>query len=427
MSYHTITYPGLLVLVCLVSNIICICPLKCSCLVKNRYVDCSGRNLTALPHGLQDNVTHLNLSHNLLDNLDHQLTRFSNLRLLDLSHNLLRTLPAHLPRSLWEVYAKSNTIKVLHKLDTAYQWNLKVLDISSNEIRRMVFINNTLSDLRLLNLSSNQLWTVPTNMPYNTQTVDLSNNFLTQILPGTLVRMPKLQKLFLHNNRFAYIPNNAFDQLTNLKKITLHNNPWSCKEMQNITYLLKWLKETAIHVIGYPCANETAHHDAEHMPSITAKFDAVSDYTPVFTTTSLLFLEAQETKLYTQVPFSKAGTADSLTTPSDFPKSTNHSLDTEEGSAHENLNSDFNTFITKDVPLTNAYEIEDSGSYDFTVTLSNSKPMPVNASEQTLSSTTISEGVQITTIQVTKIPSAAHKDKGLITECLILLLILNMV
>ncbi|OCT92370.1 oligodendrocyte-myelin glycoprotein [Xenopus laevis] len=427
MSYLKITYSGLLVLVGLVPNIICICPLKCSCLVKNRYIDCSGGNLTALPHGLQDNVTHLNLSHNLLDNLDHQLTRFSNLRLLDLSHNLLRTLPAHLPRSLWEVYAASNTIKVLHKLDTAYQWNLKVLDISRNEIRRIVFINNTLSNLQFLNLSSNQLWTVPTNMPYNTQTIDLSNNYVTQILPGTLVRMPKLQKLFLHNNRFAYIPNNAFDQLTNLMMITLYNNPWSCKEMQNMIYLLKWLKERAIHVMGYPCANETTHHDAVHLPSVTAKFDAVSDYTPVFTTTGLLFLEAQETKLYTQVPFFKPGATVSLTTPSDILQSTDNSFYTEEGSAHENLNLDFNTFITKDVPLTDSFEIEDSGSYDSTVTLSNSKPMPANAPELTLSSTTISEGIQITTIQMTKIPSAAHKDKGLVTECLILLLMVNMV
>ncbi|KAE8625220.1 hypothetical protein XENTR_v10006199 [Xenopus tropicalis] len=397
-------------------------------MVKNRHVDCSERNLTALPHGLQDNVTHLNLSHNLLDNLDHQLTRFSNLRLLDLSHNLLRTFPAHLPRSLWEVYAASNKIKVLHKLDTAYQWNLKILDISRNEIRRIVLINNTLTNLQFLNLSSNLLWTVPTNMPYNMHTVDLSNNSLTQILPGTLARMPKLQKLLLHNNRFTNIPNNAFDQLTHLKKITLFNNPWSCKEMQNMIYLLKWVKETAIHVIGHPCANETTHHDAVHLPSITAKFDAVSDYTPAFTTTSLLYLEAQETKLYTQVPFSEPGLAVSLTTTNDFLTSTDHSLYTEEGgSAYENLNLDFNTFIPKDVPLTNSYEIEDSGSYDFTVTLSNSKPKPVNASELTLSSTTISEGIHVTTIKVAKIPSAAHKDKGLVTECLVILLILNMV
>uniref|UniRef100_A0A6J0T8Q1 Oligodendrocyte-myelin glycoprotein n=1 Tax=Pogona vitticeps TaxID=103695 RepID=A0A6J0T8Q1_9SAUR len=235
-----------------------ICPSACSCSGNDRNVDCSSRNLSELPQGLQENITSLNLSYNHLVDLDHQLTRFANLRTLDLSHNWLSSLPAQLPRSLWEIYASHNNIKILQKLDTAYQWNLKVLDVSDNMVERAVLINNTMSSLKVLNLSSNKLWTVPTNIPHNTETVDLSHNFLTQILPGTLARLTHLSKLYLHNNKFAYIPDGAFDQLVRLQLITLYNNPWVCTDdsEQALSYLEEWVRETKAVVLGRPCSDE---------------------------------------------------------------------------------------------------------------------------------------------------------------------------
>ncbi|NXE87251.1 OMGP protein, partial [Menura novaehollandiae] len=246
----------LLVLLFFIPTGLGICPSSCTCSGNDRSVDCSGRNLTVLPQGLQDNLTYLNLSFNQFVDLDHQLTRFTNLRTLDISNNWLKNVPAHLPKSLWELYATNNNIKVLQKLDTAYQWNLRVLDVSRNMVERAVLINNTLSSLKFLNLSSNKLWTVPTNMPYNIETVDLSNNFLSQILPGTLVRLQHLSSLYLHNNKFSYIPDKAFDQLSQLQVVTLYNNPWSCSDNQNIPYLLQWVQGTAARVIGAPCADQ---------------------------------------------------------------------------------------------------------------------------------------------------------------------------
>lgn len=256
---HWKTSPCILALLFCIPAVQGICPSGCLCSGNNRNVDCSSRNLTTLPHGLQDNITYLNLSYNRFADLSHQLTRFANLRTLDISHNWLQNLPAHLPKSLWELYAAHNYVKVLQKLDTAYQWNLRVLDVSGNMLERAVLINNTLSSLKFLNLSNNKLWTVPTNIPYNTEMVDLSNNFLTQILPGTLVRLTSLSKLYLHNNKFTYIPDKAFDQLVQLQLITLYNNPWSCgEEMQVLLYLQKWMRETTSTVIGPPCSNEAA-------------------------------------------------------------------------------------------------------------------------------------------------------------------------
>ncbi|XP_069729896.1 oligodendrocyte-myelin glycoprotein [Phaenicophaeus curvirostris] len=258
MEYQILnTSTCLLVLLFFIPTVFSICPSNCTCSGNDRNVDCSGRNLTILPHGLQDNITYLNLSFNQFLDLDHQLTRFTNLRTLDISNNWLKNVPAHLPKSLWELYAINNNIKVLQKLDTAYQWNLKVLDVSRNMVERAVLINNTLSSLKFLNLSSNKLWTVPTNMPYNIETVDLSNNFLSQILPGTLLRLHHLTSLYLHNNKFTYIPDKAFDQLFQLQVVTLYNNPWSCGDKHNILYLLKWVQGTAASVIGAPCADQS--------------------------------------------------------------------------------------------------------------------------------------------------------------------------
>ncbi|NXU54334.1 OMGP protein, partial [Turnix velox] len=247
----------LLLLLLFIPPALAVCPSHCTCSGNDRNVDCSGRNFSVLPHGLQDNITYLNLSFNHFIDLDHQLTRFSNLRTLDISYNGLKNIPAQLPKSLWELYAINNNIKVLQKLDTAYQWNLRVLDVSRNMVERAVLINNTLSSLKFLNLSSNKLWTVPTNMPYNIETVDLSSNFLSRILPGTLVRLQHLTSLYLHNNKFTHIPDKAFDQLLQLRLLTLYNNPWSCSHQENILYLLQWVQATAATVIGAPCANQS--------------------------------------------------------------------------------------------------------------------------------------------------------------------------
>lgn len=222
-------------------------------------MDCSGRNLTTLPPGLQENIIHLNLSYNHFTDLHNQLTKYTNLRTLDISNNRLESLPAQLPRSLWNMSAANNNIKLLDKSDTAYQWNLKYLDVSKNMLEKVVLIKNTLRSLEVLNLSSNKLWTVPTNMPSKLLIVDLSNNSLTQILPGTLMTLTNLTHLYLHNNKFTFIPDQSFDQLVQLQEITLHNNRWSCDQKnQNITYLLKWVMETKAHVIGTPCSDQVS-------------------------------------------------------------------------------------------------------------------------------------------------------------------------
>lgn len=230
-----------------------VCPSVCTCIESFRYVDCSWKGLRHLPTGIQFNIHSLNLSHNRLGDLDHALAPFTHLRTLDISHNRLSRMPASLPRSLWDIQASGNRIRLLEKNSTAYHWNLRHLDLSANRLERIVFINNTLTELRGLNLSCNKFWTVPTNMPRNLEMIDLSHNSLVQILPGSLDHLPKLAHFYLHANRFTSVCQGAFKHLHGLKLITLGDNPWACDEPAAIEHLLDWTRNTPAQILGCPC------------------------------------------------------------------------------------------------------------------------------------------------------------------------------
>lgn len=225
----------------------------CSCSFSHREVDCSWRGLRQLPEGLQHNMRSLNLSHNRFHNLDGQLKAYSHLRILDFSHNRLSHLPTGLPRSLWQLHAASNRLHLLDKNDTAYQWNLRLLDLSNNKLQRATFINNTLINLCTLNLSHNNFWTLPTNMPIHLEALDLSHNLIAKVLPGSLDRLVRLSYFYLHANRFSTLPFGVLDKMTSLTLITLGDNPWACHLDANITYLLSWIQHTPARVLGCPC------------------------------------------------------------------------------------------------------------------------------------------------------------------------------
>lgn len=210
------------------------------------------------------------MASNSLQTLDNQLSHYAHLRTLDLTYNRLDGLPLSLPRSLWDLRAAGNHIRSLDKNDTAYHWNLQALDLSANELERVVFINNTLPSLRALNLSHNHFWTVPTNMPHNLETVDLSHNYLTQILPGSLMRLPRLARFYLHGNRFTSLPGGIFDNLAALETMTLGDNPWACEDEDSMARLLKWAQQTQATVAGCPCYTRPVCRDADLAATLSA-------------------------------------------------------------------------------------------------------------------------------------------------------------
>ncbi|NXA04750.1 OMGP protein, partial [Sapayoa aenigma] len=414
MEYQILnTSTCLLVLLVFIPTGLGICPSSCTCSGNDRNVDCSGRNLTVLPQGLQDNLTYLNLSFNQFVDLDHQLTRFTNLRTLDISNNWLKNVPAHLPKSLWELYATNNNIKVLQKLDTAYQWNLRVLDVSRNMVERAVLINNTLSSLKFLNLSSNKLWTVPTNMPYNIETVDLSNNFLSQILPGTLVRLQHLTSLYLHNNKFSYIPDKAFDQLLQLQEVTLYNNPWACSDKLNIPYLLQWVQGTAARVLGAPCAHQAGLW-ASAVPA--SAMPTALDSSPM-----IKGMKAAEptkvTKMHKQFKAKEVTPLATQSHPFLFPSTERPLLRSPDGLSPRNGGSQeaaaTHTIHFKDATEGNSSLAHSTGSSTTPMTLSITSGMPTNYSKMPQSTTaTLRKGEPATSVPNTRVPSRASAWEG---------------
>lgn len=394
-------------------------------------MDCSGRNLTTLPPGLQENIIHLNLSYNHFTDLHNQLTPYTNLRTLDISNNRLESLPAQLPRSLWNMSAANNNIKLLDKSDTAYQWNLKYLDVSKNMLEKVVLIKNTLRSLEVLNLSSNKLWTVPTNMPSKLHIVDLSNNSLTQILPGTLINLTNLTHLYLHNNKFTFIPDQSFDQLLQLQEITLHNNRWSCDHTQNITYLLKWMMETKAHVIGTPCSKQVSSLKEQSMyptpPGFTSNLFTMSEMQTVDTINSLsMVTQPKVTNIPKQyrgkettfgVTLSKDTTFSSTDRALEpYPEDTPTEMTSSQEAAAATLTIHLQDGMSSNASLTSATK-----SSPTPVTLSITSGMPNNFSEMPQQSTTLNLRREETTANVkTQPPSAASAWK--VNASLLLLL-----
>ncbi|XP_041808659.1 oligodendrocyte-myelin glycoprotein-like [Chelmon rostratus] len=292
----------LLLVLSLGLRVLAVCPSLCSCSRSHREVDCSWRGLRQLPDGLQHNMLSLNLSHNRFHNLDGQLTPYTHLRFLDLSHNRLSHLPTGLPRSLWHLHAASNRLQLLDKNDTVYQWNLRMLDLSNNRLERAIFINNTLINLCTLNLSRNHFWTLPTNMPANLETIDLSHNLLVKVLPGSLDRLLRLTYFYLHANRFSTMPVGVLDKTTSLRVITLGDNPWACHLYADISYLLSWTQHTSARVLGCPCHTQPVcggvrpgrtggwHFASYNLPPLAASAQDLSSIPPEASVTGWWYL-----------------------------------------------------------------------------------------------------------------------------------------
>ncbi|XP_034034657.1 oligodendrocyte-myelin glycoprotein-like [Thalassophryne amazonica] len=317
----------LLVMLSLGLRVLAVCPSMCSCSRSHREVDCSWRALRELPDGLQHNLRSLNLSHNRFHSLDGQLTAYTHLRVLDLSHNRLDHLPMRLPRSLWQLYAASNRIHMLDKNDTVNQWNLQRLDLSHNKIERAVFINNTMTNLRMINLSHNHFWTLPTNMPMHLETIDLSHNLLVKVLPGSLDRLPRLTHFFLHANRFSTLPFGVLDKITALRLITLGNNPWSCHLPNALAYLISWTQHTTTFVLGCPCHTQAIcggvnpgrkkdeHFASYNLPPLTASAEDQSSV-PAQVTATWWWYRSFSTQLSTRLHQPFTATPIGFSTPS---------------------------------------------------------------------------------------------------------------
>nr|ABB59081.1 variable lymphocyte receptor A [Eptatretus stoutii] len=84
-----------------------------------------------------------------------------------------------------------------------------------------------LSKLTYLSLGTNQLQTLPAGVfdqLKNLETLWLSQNQLTSLPPGIFDKLTKLTDLQLFQNKLQSLPHGVFDKLTELKELSLNNN-----------------------------------------------------------------------------------------------------------------------------------------------------------------------------------------------------------
>ena len=154
-------------------------------------------------------LLHLDLSNNELDALPPQLRRLSNLHTLILSHNPLshfqiRPLPALL--ELRTLHLR-NTQRTLANIPPNLEplVNLTDVDLSQNQLTRIPDGILSLTNLKRLNLGSNEIEEVSPAIEQWSQleTLILSRNKITA-LPSGLCKLNKLKKLYLCDNQLDF-------------------------------------------------------------------------------------------------------------------------------------------------------------------------------------------------------------------------------
>nr|ABB21132.1 variable lymphocyte receptor A [Eptatretus stoutii] len=184
----------------------------CTCNDQTKNVDCSSKELTAIPSNIPTDTDRLELDLNKLSSLPSKAFQsFTKLTFLSLNNNQLQTLPAG----------------VFDELK-----NLETLWLEQNKLQTLpprVF--DSLTKLTYLSLGSNKLQSLPN---------------------GVFDKLTELKTLYLSTNQLRSVPNEAFDYLSNIKTLWLDTNPWDCS-CNDILYLAKWLATNLERHAGANC------------------------------------------------------------------------------------------------------------------------------------------------------------------------------
>nr|ABB59085.1 variable lymphocyte receptor A [Eptatretus stoutii] len=174
----------------------------CTCNDQTKNVDCSSKELTAIPSNIPTDTDRLLLGSNKLSSLSAKAFHsLSSLTFLELSYNQLQTLPP-------------GVFDHLVELDT--------LGLNSNQLKSLP--EGVFDKLTKLTV----LW--------------LNNNKLQRLPDGVFDKLTNLKELWLRNNQLRRVPEGAFDFLSSLSDVTLQSNPWDCS-CRDILYLSNWIRE----------------------------------------------------------------------------------------------------------------------------------------------------------------------------------------
>lgn len=248
------------------------CPLECQCEAKNRYVDCSARKLTSVPK-MPKEAVYIYLNDNQITSFEASdfsslvnLTQVffydnflsaipdgafgSKVILLDFHNNKIATndltnvLPAYvqnvdisnnaivgsvtLPNigRLTELYLSSNSITSLSVNGATNIQDLTVLDLSYNQLTSVPTVMNppACKQASNLNLAGNQITNAKlTTINAKIRVINLASNALTSVIANTF-NSSCLVDLNLNSNQISNINNNAFQNAGRLSILSLNTN-----------------------------------------------------------------------------------------------------------------------------------------------------------------------------------------------------------
>ncbi|XP_078502994.1 nephrocan-like [Lissotriton helveticus] len=145
------------------------------------------------------------------------------LQYLSLSGNLLNKVPHELPRTLRILKLERNQVKHIRLREMKHLENLTDLVVSDNQISS--FDGALLSsNLTTLDLSRNQLKSVPHRLPSKLQKLDLSNNQIQRVTLQDFQSLPDLKHLFLDNNAVIFFEDRALQRSAHLTNLALEQN-----------------------------------------------------------------------------------------------------------------------------------------------------------------------------------------------------------
>ncbi|NXX82882.1 NEPN protein, partial [Urocolius indicus] len=148
---------------------------------------------------------------------------FQSLQFLSLSGNFLTKVPLDLPKSLLSLKLEKNHLKTIRLQDMKHLENLSEFFLTENQITSIDGAQ-LLPNLTTLELSKNQLHTMPLRLPGRLQKLDCSNNLIQRVTAQDFQGLQDLKHLFLDNNAVNMFEAGALQQCVQLLNLALEQN-----------------------------------------------------------------------------------------------------------------------------------------------------------------------------------------------------------
>ncbi|KAM6037072.1 leucine-rich repeat-containing protein 2 isoform 1-T2 [Theristicus caerulescens] len=190
---------------------------------RNKFIfQLSGEQWTEFPDSLKEQIylKEWHVYNTLIQTIPAYIALFQDLRVLELSKNQINHLPVEIGclKNLKVLNVSFNNLKSVPP-ELGDCENLEKLDLSGNmEITELPFELSNLKQVTVVDMSANKFHSIPICVlrMSNLQWLDISSNNLKD-LPEDIDRLDQLQTLLLQKNKLTYLPR----ALVNMPKLSL--------------------------------------------------------------------------------------------------------------------------------------------------------------------------------------------------------------